>query len=122
MFGLKMFPGGTHLHEGVNGKAVNGGNAIVELPAPARVVIPLSQHIGAPAKAIVAKGDTVTVSITAKGPVLGGLQADLCYDSDQLEVVNGSAAFSAALPCFHVKPAFSIRSYCSGRPAALENR
>lgn len=59
VFRMKMFPGGTHPHEGVNGKAVNGGNAIVELPAPARVVIPLSQHIGAPAKAIVAKGDTV---------------------------------------------------------------
>lgn len=59
MFGKKLFPGGTHPHEGRNGKEVNGGNAIVELPAPARVVIPLSQHIGAPAKAIVAKGDTV---------------------------------------------------------------
>ena len=59
MFGKRMFPGGTHPHEGVNGKAVNGGNAIVELPAPARVVIPLSQHIGAPAKTIVKKGDQV---------------------------------------------------------------
>ena len=59
MFGMKMFPGGTHPHEGTNGKVVNGGNAIVELPAPARVVIPLSQHIGAPAKAVVAKGDAV---------------------------------------------------------------
>lgn len=56
-----MFPGGTHPHEGVNGKAVNSGNAIVDLPAPARVVIPLSQHIGAPAKAIVKKGDAVLV-------------------------------------------------------------
>ena len=59
MFRMKMFPGGTHPHEGVNGKAINSGNAIQELPAPARVVIPLSQHIGAPAKALVAKGDTV---------------------------------------------------------------
>ena len=59
VFGMKMFPGGTHPHEGVNGKACNGGNAIVELPAPARVVIPLQQHIGAPAKAIVKKGDAV---------------------------------------------------------------
>jgi len=59
VFGMKMFPGGTHPHEGVNGKAVNGGNAITELPAPARVVIPLSQHIGAPAKALVKKGDQV---------------------------------------------------------------
>ena len=54
-----MFPGGTHPHEGVNGKAVNSGNAIRELPAPARVVIPLSQHIGAPCKPIVQRGDLV---------------------------------------------------------------
>ena len=59
VFGKRMFPGGMHPHEGVNGKAVNGGNAIVELPAPARVVIPLSQHIGAPAVALVKKGDQV---------------------------------------------------------------
>ena len=59
MFVKHMFPGGTHPHEGVNGKAVNSGNAIRELPAPARVVIPLSQHIGAPCKPIVQKGDLV---------------------------------------------------------------
>ena len=59
MFGKKMFPGGMHPHEGVNGKAVNSGNAIRELPAPQRVIIPLSQHIGAPAVALVKKGDSV---------------------------------------------------------------
>ena len=59
VFRKKMFPGGMHPHEGVNGKSVNSGNAIQELPAPARVVIPLSQHIGAPAQALVKKGDTV---------------------------------------------------------------
>lgn len=59
VFRKKMFPGGTHPHEGVNGKIVNSGNAIRELPAPQRVVIPLSQHIGAPATALVKKGDTV---------------------------------------------------------------
>lgn len=61
MFGARLFPGGIHPHESVNGKAVNSGNAIRELPAPARVVIPLSQHIGAPAKALVAKGDLVKI-------------------------------------------------------------
>ena len=30
MFVKHMFPGGTHPHEGVNGKAVNSGNAIAE--------------------------------------------------------------------------------------------
>ena len=59
MFGKRMFPGGIHPHEGVGGKAANCGNAIVELSAPPRVIIPLSQHIGAPAKALVQKGDYV---------------------------------------------------------------
>ena len=59
MFGTHLFPGGVHPREGKNGKAVNSGNAIVDMPAPARVVIPLSQHIGAPAKAVVKKGDHV---------------------------------------------------------------
>lgn len=66
MFGARLFPGGIHPHEGVGGKAANGGNAIVELPAPPRVVIPLSQHIGAPAKPTVKKGDYVKV-----GQVIG---------------------------------------------------
>lgn len=61
MFGAHLFPGGIHPHEGVNGKAVNGGNAIRELPAPPQVIIPLSQHIGAPAKAVVQKGDRVKI-------------------------------------------------------------
>lgn len=61
VFGSRLFPGGVHPHEGVNGKALNAGNAIRELPAPPRVIIPLSQHIGAPAKALVKKGDLVKV-------------------------------------------------------------
>ena len=59
VFRKKMFPGGMHPHEGVNGKSVNSGNAIRELPAPQRVIIPLQQNIGAPATALVKKGDTV---------------------------------------------------------------
>ena len=61
VFGTHLFPGGIHPHEGVNGKKVNSGNAIRELPAPPRVIIPLSQHIGAPAKAVVKKGDHVKI-------------------------------------------------------------
>lgn len=59
VFGTRLFPGGVHPQEGENGKAVNGGNAIRELPAPPRVIIPLQQHIGAPAKPLVKKGDHV---------------------------------------------------------------
>lgn len=61
MFGSRLFPGGVHPHEGKNGKAVNGHNPIAQLSAPPRVVIPLQQHIGAPAKALVKKGDHVKV-------------------------------------------------------------
>lgn len=66
MFSKRMFPGGIHPHEGAGGKSVNGGNAIVDMAAPAQVTIPLSQHIGAPAKAVVAKGDRVLM-----GQVIG---------------------------------------------------
>ena len=69
VFFNKMFPGGTHPHEGVNGKAVNSGNAIRELNAPQRVIIPLSQHIGAPAAALVKKGDTVLFVIQSQSCV-----------------------------------------------------
>ncbi len=66
VFGARLFPGGIHPHEGVNGKAVNSGNPIRELPAPPRVTIPLQQHIGAPAKPLVKKGDRVLM-----GQVIG---------------------------------------------------
>lgn len=66
MFKKRMFPGGIHPIEGMNGKAVNGNNPIRALEAPPRVVIPLSQHIGAPAKANVSKGDHVRI-----GQVIG---------------------------------------------------
>ena len=66
MFGKRLFPGGTHPHEGPGGKADNGGHAIVAIPAPAVVRIPLSQHIGAPAKAVVQVGDHVDI-----GQVIG---------------------------------------------------
>ena len=61
MFEMKLFPGGIHPLEGANGKAVNGLNPIRVLEAPPRVIIPLQQHIGAPAKAVVAPGDHVRI-------------------------------------------------------------
>ena len=66
MFEKRLFPGGVHPKEGAGGKEANRGNAIRELPAPARVVIPLSQHIGAPCKPVVEKGSRVLM-----GQVIG---------------------------------------------------
>jgi H+/Na+-translocating ferredoxin:NAD+ oxidoreductase subunit C len=55
---LKTFPkGGVHPAEGKY-----SANSVIEtLPLPKTVSIPISQHIGAPSKAIVAKGDKVKV-------------------------------------------------------------
>ncbi len=52
------FKGGVHPPEG---KHLAHGKAIERVEAPPTVVIPLVQHIGAPAKACVEKGDEVLV-------------------------------------------------------------
>ena len=66
---VHSFPGGIHPHEGKGGKAVTAGLPVVEAPQPSRVVIPLQQHIGAPCKALVSKGDTVKVGQMIGEPV-----------------------------------------------------
>ena len=66
---VHSFPGGIHPHEGKGGKAVTAGMAITVAPQPSRVVIPLQQHMGAPCKALVAKGDAVKVGQMIGEPV-----------------------------------------------------
>lgn len=63
------FPGGIHPQEGMGGKAVTAGLPIVEAPQPSRVVIPLQQHIGAPCKPLVQRGDAVKVGQMIGEPV-----------------------------------------------------
>jgi len=57
------FDGGVHPHDM---KHLSAGEAIRDFPPPAAVNVPLVQHIGAPAKAIVKKGDAVR-----RGQVIG---------------------------------------------------
>jgi electron transport complex protein RnfC len=52
----RSFSGGVHPSAF---KEPTAGKAIVRVPLPQRVFIPLQQHTGAPAKALVKKGDTV---------------------------------------------------------------
>ena len=55
---LKTFSiGGIHPEE----NKLSAKSAIQELPIPKIATIPIAQHIGAPAKAIVKKGDEVKV-------------------------------------------------------------
>ena len=62
------FRGGTHLHE----HKETASDATVRLPEPPSVSIPLSQHIGAHAKAIVSVGDEVKI-----GQVIGVVENGL---------------------------------------------
>lgn len=52
----KSFGGGIHPPDG---KELSRGKAVVTLPPPEKVIIPLSQHIGAPAESLVKIGDIV---------------------------------------------------------------
>ena len=54
----QAFFGGVHPNDM---KAATNEKAIEKLAAPAEVVIPMSMHIGAPCKPIVAVGDKVTI-------------------------------------------------------------
>jgi len=55
---LKTFSrGGVHPPD----NKLSAGNAIIELPPPELAVIPVSQHLGAPSKVLVNRGDQVKV-------------------------------------------------------------
>lgn len=118
-----MFPGGIHPHEGVNGKAVNSGNAIRELPAPQRVVIPLSQHIGAPASALVKKGDTVLMG--QKIGEAGGFVSAPVHSSVSGKVVgieNVEIASGAVVPAVVIENDFQdtwVELHPSNHPETL---
>lgn len=73
--GLLTFKGGVHPNDG---KSLAKDKAIVELLPQGDLVYPLSQHIGAPAKPVVAKGDHVLKG--QKIAEAGGLRVctDLC--------------------------------------------
>jgi H+/Na+-translocating ferredoxin:NAD+ oxidoreductase subunit C len=63
MMKLKSFPGGLHPPDN---KQYTAHKPIVDCPLPAELIIPLSQHIGAPAEACVTVGQLVK-----KGEVVG---------------------------------------------------
>ena len=88
---LKTFrKGGIHPPE----NKISAGAAIEVLPLPETVVVPLSQHIGAPAVAEVAKGDKVVVGqliAKAGGFVSAGIHSPVSGTVTAVEpVANGS--------------------------------
>jgi Na+-translocating ferredoxin:NAD+ oxidoreductase subunit C len=82
---MKLFPIRGGIHPDYR-KELSSESAIVALPLPERLFIPLQQHIGAPAEAVVAAGDRVgkgqliargrgTVSAPQHAPTSGVIEA-----------------------------------------------
>ncbi|WP_242445512.1 hypothetical protein [Chromatium okenii] len=55
---MKLFPIRGGIHPDYH-KELSGEQAIEPMPLPARLYIPVQQHIGAPAEILVAAGDAV---------------------------------------------------------------
>lgn len=76
----RTFPGGIHPKEVGNGKAATAAAPIRKAQDPVRVNIPMAQHIGAPAKALVSEGEYVTMGQLigeACGPVSAPVHASV---------------------------------------------
>jgi electron transport complex protein RnfC len=73
----KTFKGGIHLHYC---KEATANQAIMEIPEPKQVILPVQQHIGAPAEVCVKVGDQVKIGdlvATAKGFVSAPVHASI---------------------------------------------
>jgi electron transport complex protein RnfC len=97
---LKTFPkGGVHPPE----NKFSATKPIEVLPLPERVVIPISQHIGAPSSPVVAKGDKVKVGqLIAKssGFVSANIHSSVSGTVESLDPVLDSSGYK--------KPAITI--------------
>ena len=69
---FKSFLGGIHPHDG---KELAKDKPIEAMPAPAELVVPMSQHIGAPCTPVVKPGDLVR-----RGQLIGTSEAFMHAD------------------------------------------
>lgn len=98
---LKTFKiGGVHPPEN---KLTSGGK-IQKLPVPEQVIIPLGQHIGAPATSVVQKGDTVKAGQLI-GQAAGFVSANVhsSVSGTVLAVENRPDATGLQKPCVVIK-------------------
>ena len=85
--GLATFKGGIHPYEG---KELSESKPIQVLLPKGELVYPMSQHIGAPAKPLVAKGDRVLA-----GQKIGGRRFYFC-ECDLLRIWYGKGGRAKA--------------------------
>jgi Na+-translocating ferredoxin:NAD+ oxidoreductase subunit C len=90
---LKTFPtGGIHPSE----NKLTSDKPITALPVPASVIIPVSQHIGAPAAAIVSKGDSVKTGqliAAGKGFVTSNIHSSVSGKVNKIDTVIDSSGY-----------------------------
>jgi len=90
---LKTFPvGGVHPSE----NKLTADKAIIKLPVPQSVAIPVSQHIGAPAEVIVSKGDSVKtgqVIATGKGFVSSNIHSSVSGKVSKIDNIIDSTGY-----------------------------
>jgi electron transport complex protein RnfC len=87
------FHGGVHPPE----SKVTSGSSIEILPLPKKVVVPLSQHTGAPAKAVVKAGDTVRTGqliAEAAGFISAGIHSPVSGTVTAIDIHLHPAGFS----------------------------
>ena len=101
MSSVKSFRGGIHpLHAIGSGKGLTANLPIAEAPAPARVVLPMAQHIGAPCVPCVAVGDRVLRG-QAVGQVRGFVSAPVhaSVSGTVVEIAPHLTIGGAMVPC-----------------------
>ncbi|MHB1340480.1 MAG: electron transport complex subunit RsxC [Coriobacteriia bacterium] len=97
------FKGGVHPPER---KDATAGSPVVSVPIPERLVVPMSQHLGAPCVAVVAVGDTVR-----RGQVIGNVDAMVSapvhspVDGTVTELGTRLTAGGTRVPCVTIMPA-----------------
>ncbi len=93
MTALKTFPtGGVHPPE----NKITAGVPIEQLPVPATVVIPVTQHIGAPAEIIVNKGDSVKTGqliASSKGFVSANIHSSVSGKVSKTDTVTDLSGY-----------------------------
>ena len=108
-------------------KELSRGSAVETLPMPSKLVVPLSQHLGAPAKAVKAKGDTVVkgekigvassfVSADVHSPCSGTIS-----DVTTVRLANGASCEAVVITPDEVQPEmYNVRyDWKNESPSAL---
>jgi electron transport complex protein RnfC len=109
---VKTFAGGTHP---LGYKGLSSGSAVVTLPAPEVVTVPLCQHLGAPSRPVVKPGDEVK-----KGSVIGEQNGFISLPTHS--PVNGKVLRVENAPMPHMRsgPAVVIQTESEDGGAVFE--